>query len=138
MRPEIQSNKIVVRSGPGPSSECGLPTFQNHYPANGRSWRERTSSEGWASDPHAALAFYDERRREAWQATPNAAPMAIAALRAAFDVVVVTQNLDELHERAGSRNVVHLHGLLAYPRGTTAAPQAISHRRRPDGPRPIR
>ncbi len=67
------------------------------------------------------LEFYNERRAQAWDAQPNAAHRAIAALENAYEVVVITQNVDELHERAGSSNVVHLHGQLAYARGTSAA-----------------
>lgn len=67
------------------------------------------------------LAFYNERRLRAWEAEPNAGHLAIASLQTSFDVVVITQNVDELHERAGSRNVIHLHGQIAYARGTSAA-----------------
>ena len=64
------------------------------------------------------LAFYNERRAKAWAAKPNAAHLAIASLEKHFDVVVITQNVDNLHERAGSTNVLHLHGELAFARGT--------------------
>ena len=122
MKPPIQANKIVVLSGSGISAESGLPTFRD---ANGLwnqfTWEEVASPEGWAARPEAVLAFYNERRQKAWEATPNAAHVAIASLESEFDVVVITQNVDGLHERAGSSNVLHLHGQLAYARGASTA-----------------
>lgn len=120
MKPDIQPNKIVVLSGSGLSAESGLPTFRD---SNGLwhefSWHEVASPEGWKIRPEAVLAFYNERRAKASQALPNAAHEAIAALEARYDVVVLTQNVDELHELAGSTKVVHLHGQLSYARGTS-------------------
>jgi NAD-dependent deacetylase len=122
MKPEVQSNKVVVLSGSGISAESGLPTFRD---SNGLwktySWQEVASPEGWKLRPEAVLAFYNERRLKAWQAAPNAGHQAIASLEAAYEVVVITQNVDELHERAGSKNVIHVHGELAYARGTSEA-----------------
>ena len=122
MKPEVQSNKVVVLSGSGISAESGLPTFRD---SNGLwktySWQEVASPEGWKLRPEAVLAFYNERRLKAWQAAPNAGHQAIASLEAAYEVVVITQNVDELHERAGSRKVIHVHGELAYARGTSEA-----------------
>lgn len=124
MKPEVQSNKIVVLSGSGLSAESGLPTFRD---ANGLwnqyTWHEVASPEGWAARPEAVLAFYNERRLKASQALPNAAHLALAALESAYEVVVITQNVDELHELAGSTNIIHLHGELAYARGTSASPK---------------
>ena len=74
-------------------------------------------------DQNAVLAFYNERRAKASEAAPNAAHEAIASLEAAYDVVVITQNVDELHERAGSTKIVHLHGQLSYARGTSDRPK---------------
>ena len=122
MKPDIQTNKIVILSGAGISAESGLPTFRDSNGLwNSYSWQEVASPEGWQRHPEAVLAFYNERRQQAWQAKPNAGHLAIASLEAAYDVVVITQNVDALHERAGSRNVIHLHGQLAYARGTSAA-----------------
>jgi len=122
MKPEVQPNKIVVLSGSGISAESGLPTFRD---SNGLwrtySWEEVASPEGWIARPETVLDFYNERRLKAWQAIPNAGHRAVASLESAYDVVVITQNVDELHERAGSRNVIHLHGELAYVRGTSDA-----------------
>jgi len=123
MKPEIQHNKIVVLSGAGISAESGLPTFRDFHGGlwNLYSWRELASPEGWKKHPEAVLAFYNERRLQAWLAVPNAAHQAIASLETAYEVVVITQNVDELHERAGSRNVIHVHGQIAYARGTSPA-----------------
>ena len=106
-------------SGSGLSAESGLPTFRD---AAGLwkqySWMDLASPEGWRKHPQLVLAFYNERRAKAWAAKPNAAHLAIASLEKNFDVVVITQNVDNLHERAGSTNVLHLHGELAFARGT--------------------
>lgn len=111
--------KIVILSGSGLSAESGLPTFRD---AAGlwrqHSWVELASPDGWAKQPALVLEFYNERRAKAWRAQPNAAHIAIASLEVKHDVVVITQNVDALHERAGSRHVLHLHGELAWARGT--------------------
>jgi len=111
--------KAVILSGSGLSAESGLPTFRD---AAGlwrqHSWQALASPEGWRANPALVLEFYNERRARAWAAQPNAAHRAIAALETACDVVVVTQNVDALHERAGSTRVLHVHGELAYARGT--------------------
>jgi NAD-dependent deacetylase len=112
-------DKIVVLSGSGLSAESGLPTFRDSAGLwNKHSWQELASPEGWRKQPELVLAFYNERRAKAWRAEPNAAHSAIAALEEKFDVVVVTQNVDALHERAGSTTVLHVHGELAFARGT--------------------
>jgi len=112
-------SKIVILSGSGLSAESGLPTFRD---AAGlwrqHSWKDLASSEGWRKNPALVLEFYNERRAKAWAAQPNSAHLAIAALETKFDVVVVTQNVDALHERAGSTHVLHVHGELAFARGT--------------------
>jgi len=113
------AEKVVVLSGSGLSAESGLPTFRD---AAGLwkqySWVELASPEGWRKHPELVLAFYNERRARAWSAQPNAAHLAIASLEKHFDVSVVTQNVDALHERAGSSRVLHVHGELAFARGT--------------------
>jgi NAD-dependent deacetylase len=113
---------IVVLSGSGLSAESGLPTFRD---AAGlwrqHSWQDLASPEGWRRRPELVLEFYNERRAKAWAAQPNAAHLAIATLEEHFDVVVVTQNVDALHERAGSTKVLHVHGELAWARGTGPA-----------------
>jgi NAD-dependent deacetylase len=115
----MNKRKVVVLSGSGLSAESGLPTFRDSAGLwNQYSWVELASPEGWAKQPEVVLAFYNERRAKAWAAQPNAAHRAIAALEAKYAVIVVTQNVDALHERAGSSNVLHVHGELAYARGT--------------------
>jgi NAD-dependent deacetylase len=119
MKPTVQADKVVVLSGSGLSAESGLPTFRDSQGLwNQYTWQQVASPEGWRERPDAVLAFYNERRRKAWQAQPNAAHLAIAELEQAFEVVVITQNVDALHERAGSTCVLHVHGELAYARGT--------------------
>lgn len=122
--------RIAVLSGSGLSAESGLPTFRD---AAGLwkqySWMDLASPEGWRKHPSLVLEFYNERRTKAWSAQPNAAHLAIAELERHGDVVVVTQNVDNLHERAGSTQVLHLHGELVFARGTGSS----GHRVRIDG-----
>lgn len=116
----MHPQKIVILSGSGVSAESGLPTFRD---ADGlwrnHDWRQLASPEGWRRHPELVLEFYNERRARAAEAQPNAAHRAIAELEAKYEVVVVTQNVDDLHERGGSTQVVHLHGELAWARGTS-------------------
>jgi len=124
MKPAIQPNKIVVLSGSGISAESGLPTFRDSGGLwKQYSWQDVASPEGWAARPQAVLDFYNERRAQAWAAQPNAAHVAIASLEERFEVVVITQNVDELHERAGSSQVFHVHGQIAFARGTSVPPK---------------
>lgn len=112
--------KIVVLSGSGISAESGLPTFRD---ANGlwrnHDWRQLASPDGWRKHPELVLEFYNERRAQAAAVQPNAAHRALAELESEYEVVVVTQNVDDLHERAGSTRIVHLHGQLTWARGTS-------------------
>lgn len=123
MKRKPPQKKIVVLSGSGVSAESGLPTYRD---AGGLwrtyAWRDLASVDAWERHPEVVLEFYNERRVQAWQAKPNAAHYAIASLESAYRVVVITQNVDALHERAGSRHVIHLHGELAYVRGTSSEP----------------
>ena len=107
--------RIVVLTGAGISAESGVPTFRD---ANGL-WEghrveDVATPEGFEADPDLVLRFYDERRRGAASVLPNAAHRALARLEGAIgdELLVVTQNVDDLHERAGSRNLVHMHGEL--------------------------
>jgi len=116
--PSPDPRRIVIFSGSGVSAESGLPTFRDSGGLwRQYAWEEVASPEGWRKHPDVVQAFYNERRQPAAQAQPNAAHRAIAELEKAFDVVVVTQNVDDLHERAGSTTVVHVHGELAFARG---------------------
>ena len=105
--------KIVVLTGAGVSAESGVSTFRD---SNGLwenySVEDVASIEGWYENPALVLDFYNARRAQLAQVSPNAAHIAIAELEKDYDVVVVTQNVDNLHERAGSTRVVHLHGEL--------------------------
>ena len=103
--------RIVVLTGAGVSRESGLETFRDAGGLwEGYRFEEVATPEALARDPALVHAFYDMRRRAARGAEPNAAHLAIAALEGAHDVHVVTQNIDDLHERAGSSRVLHLHG----------------------------
>lgn len=120
MKPAIDPNKIVILSGAGISAESGISTFRD----SGGLWhqhdiREVATPEGWTRNPQLVLDFYNERRAVAAAAQPNAAHLALASLEQRYEVVILTQNVDDLHERAGSTNVIHLHGELAWARGTS-------------------
>ncbi|MCR2826015.1 NAD-dependent deacylase [Microbacterium sp. zg.Y909] len=110
------SARIVVLTGAGVSAESGIPTFR----AVDGLWEEHriedvATPEGFARNPALVQEFYDQRRRAARAAEPNPAHRALAELEEATggDVLIVTQNVDDLHERAGSRRVIHMHGELA-------------------------
>jgi len=116
---DLMREKIVVFTGAGVSAESGLKTFRDM----GGYWHQYSiesvaSPAGWKTHPEAVLAFYNERRKDVLRASPNAAHLAIAALETRFDVVVITQNIDDLHERAGSTNVMHLHGEILNARSS--------------------
>ena len=103
--------KIVVFSGAGMSAESGISTFRD---SNGL-WenydiQQVATPEAWAKDPVLVQRFYNERRKSIMQAQPNMAHQLIAKLEHDFEVAVITQNIDDLHERAGSQHVLHLHG----------------------------
>lgn len=109
---------IVVLTGAGISAESGLRTFRD---ADGL-WENHNvydvaTPEAWQRDPELVLRFYNERRRDVAKAEPNAAHKALVDLEEAFDVTIITQNIDDLHERAGSSRVVHLHGQITQARG---------------------
>ncbi|MFE8071066.1 NAD-dependent deacylase [Marinobacteraceae bacterium S3BR75-40.1] len=111
---------IVVLSGAGVSAESGLSTFRDQ----GGLWEnvsvyDVATPEAFERDPEQVLRFYNERRRQVREAQPNAAHRALAALEARYRVTVITQNVDDLHERAGSSDVVHLHGELDKARSST-------------------
>ena len=111
--------KLVVLSGAGISQESGLKTFRDM----GGLWEqydvtEVASPEAWQQNPELVLRFYNERRKQLWEARPNAGHIGIAELEEWFDVEVITQNVDDLHEQAGSSRVLHLHGELRKARST--------------------
>jgi NAD-dependent deacetylase len=105
--------KLVIFTGAGISAESGIPTFRD---ANGM-WgkydaMKLASVEGFEEDPQAVLDFYNARRKNLLEVQPNHAHLVLAELEKQFDVTIVTQNVDNLHERAGSNKVLHLHGEL--------------------------
>src|SRR5574344_446117 len=109
--------KIVVLSGAGVSAESGIKTFRDsdglweNYPVE-----EVASIEGWYKNKQLMIDFYNARRHEIEKAEPNEGHKIIASLERDFDVAVVTQNIDNLHERAGSTKVIHLHGEITKAR----------------------
>lgn len=110
---------VVVLTGAGISAESGLKTFRD----SGGLWENHNvmdvaSIEGWHRNPELVLEFYNQRRKQAFDAQPNDGHRALTALEKTYDVVVITQNVDDLHEKAGSTKVVHLHGLLRWVRST--------------------
>ncbi|MDB5278628.1 MAG: NAD-dependent deacylase [Ferruginibacter sp.] len=107
----MNKKHIVVLSGAGISAESGLKTFRDSDGLwNGYDVYEVATPGGWRKNPQLVLDFYNDRRRDVTAAMPNAAHTGLAALEKDFDVTIVTQNIDDLHERGGSSNVVHLHG----------------------------
>ncbi len=111
--------RVVVFTGAGVSAESGLRTFRD---SDGL-WEQYrvedvATPEAWARDMDLVLRFYDERRAQVLRAQPNAAHRAIARLERGYEVDVITQNIDDLHERAGSTRVLHLHGEILKARST--------------------
>ena len=105
--------KIVVLTGAGISAESGLKTFRDSDGLwEGYDVTEVATPRAWKKDPQLVLDFYNMRRRDVTKADPNAAHLGLAALEKDFDVEVITQNIDDLHERAGSTRVLHLHGSI--------------------------
>jgi NAD-dependent deacetylase len=105
--------KLVVLSGAGISAESGIPTFRDSDGLwEGFDVMEVATPEGWQKNPGLVLEFYNQRRKRALEVKPNRGHEILAELEKHFDVTVVTQNVDNLHERAGSSHVIHLHGSL--------------------------
>lgn len=111
--------KLVVLTGAGISAESGIQTFRS---LNGGLWYDHDPSEvatitGWRKNPQKVLDFYNVRRADLVNAQPNAGHIGLKELEDQFDVVIITQNVDDLHEKAGSTNVMHLHGKLQEMKG---------------------
>lgn len=103
--------KIVILTGAGISAESGISTFRD----SGGLWEgydinEVATPQGWAKNRELVLDFYNQRRKNVRESNPNAAHYALKELEDKYNVVIVTQNIDDLHERAGSSNIIHLHG----------------------------
>jgi NAD-dependent deacetylase len=110
---------LVVLSGAGISKESGIPTFRD----NDGLWKsyrfeEVASPNAWRRDPQLVLDFYNFRRKAVIEANPNDAHLGLKRLEKLFDVRIITQNVDDLHERAGSNNIMHLHGEIRKARST--------------------
>ena len=111
--------RIVVLSGAGISAESGIRTFRDSGGLwEGQDVTEVASPEGWARNPELVLEFYNQRRKQAMEVAPNEAHLELARLEQDYEVTIITQNVDNLHERAGSTNVMHLHGELSKCRST--------------------
>lgn len=111
--------KLVVLSGSGISAESGIKTFRDM----GGLWEEYdvmevASPQAWQENPELVLRFYNERRKKLLESSPNKGHLGLVELEKYFDVTIITQNVDDLHERAGSNNVLHLHGEIRKARST--------------------
>lgn len=111
--------KLVVLTGAGMSQESGLRTFRDM----GGLWEEYditevATPEAWQRNPSLVMQFYNERRKQLYEAEPNAGHLGLVDLEKDFDVSIITQNVDDLHERAGSTKIVHLHGELKKARSS--------------------
>lgn len=115
----MAKNRIVVLTGAGISAESGIKTFRD----SGGLWEEYdimevATYEAWQRNRDLVIEFYNQRRKQLHEVEPNAAHYALVKLEEKYDVQIVTQNVDDLHERAGSKNVMHLHGELKKVRST--------------------
>jgi NAD-dependent deacetylase len=118
--------KLVILTGAGMSAESGIKTFRD----SGGLWEqykveEVASIEAWYRNPDLVQRFYNERRLQLEKAGPNTGHAGLVAMEQLFDVHIITQNVDDLHERAGSRRVLHLHGLLTQARSSKNPDQII-------------
>lgn len=115
----LKKKKLVVLTGAGMSAESGIATFRG---SNGLWENHRiedvASPEGWRKDPHLVLDFYNQRRKNVLEVVPNRGHIILSELQKDFDVQIITQNIDDLHERAGSKNILHLHGEIRKSRST--------------------
>lgn len=111
--------KIVVLSGAGISAESGISTFRD---SNGlwENYRieEVATPEAWDSNPELVQHFYNQRRKQVIESQPNPAHQFFQELESSYEVVIVTQNIDDLHERSGSKQVIHLHGNIRYSKSS--------------------
>jgi NAD-dependent deacetylase len=117
--------RLVVLTGAGISAESGLKTFRDADGLwEGYNILDVATPEAWDRNPDLVQAFYNERRKQVTAALPNAAHLGLVALEADFDVQIITQNIDDLHERAGSTQITHLHGIITYAQ-SSANPSLI-------------
>ncbi len=111
--------KLVVFTGAGMSQESGIKTFRD----SGGLWEEYRIEDvatpaAWKKNPALVLEFYNQRRKQVMMAKPNAGHLLLASLQDKYDIQIITQNIDDLHERAGSKNVLHLHGEIMKSRSS--------------------
>ena len=112
-------SKIIVLTGAGISAESGIKTFRDAGGLwEGYKVEDVATPEAWHRQPEVVLQFYNERRKQLLDVRPNAAHFALADLEKNHDVTIITQNVDDLHERAGSKKIIHLHGELLKARST--------------------
>ncbi|MFS4456782.1 SIR2 family NAD-dependent protein deacylase [Maribacter sp. 2304DJ31-5] len=110
---------IVILTGAGISAESGLKTFRDSNGLwEGHNVMEVASPQGFQNDPELVLDFYNQRRQQLLEVHPNKAHCSLTELEAFYNVAIITQNVDDLHERAGSNNILHLHGELLKARST--------------------
>lgn len=115
----MAKKKLVVLTGAGISAESGLKTFRDSDGLwEGYDVREVATPGAWYKDPQLVLDFYNMRRKNVADAKPNTAHFGLAELEQNYEVTIITQNIDDLHERAGSTNVLHLHGEIFKMRST--------------------
>ena len=120
---------IVVLTGAGMSAESGLKTFRDADGLwEGHDVMEVATPEGFKKDPELVLEFYNQRRRQLLSVQPNTAHFDLASLETDYKVSIVTQNVDDLHERAGSSNVIHLHGELLKARTIVNELESFEHK----------
>lgn len=106
--------KLVVLSGAGISAESGIKTFRGSKGLwDGYDFRDVASPDAWERDPRLVLDFYNQRRKQARECLPNDAHIILAGLEKHFETTILTQNVDDLHEKAGSNHIIHLHGELS-------------------------
>jgi NAD-dependent deacetylase len=118
----MQRKKIVVLTGAGISAESGIRTFRDADGLwEGHDVMEVASPQGWARNRELVLDFYNQRRRQLHEVLPNEGHKALVRLEEKYDVTIITQNVDNLHEKAGSSHVIHLHGELIKVRSTGQA-----------------
>lgn len=119
MKTKKKMSKIVVLTGAGVSAESGIRTFRDAGGLwEGHKVEDVATPEAWHRQPQVVLDFYNERRRQLLSVEPNAAHKSLVELEKHHEVTIITQNVDDLHERAGSNNVIHLHGELLKSRST--------------------
>jgi len=115
----MPDKKVVVLTGAGISAESGIATFRDADGLwEGHDVTTVATLEGWYNNRQLVLDFYNQRRKVALEAQPNPGHVALAEMEQFFDVTIITQNVDNLHEKAGSSNVIHLHGELFKARST--------------------